>query len=322
MSSRPNHYLTSLPPTPLVPIQLEPGTPIIWCKLEFMQPSGSTKDRIARHILAKALDSGRLKPGGRVIEASSGSSAVAFALTCAQLRLKFVAVMPEGVSPDRVQIIRAYGHEVRLTDRAAGVAGAVAESVRIAIEPGDFLPCQFDNPDNAEAHQLYTAVEALDQIPGGNVDAVVSGVGTGGTLVGLFNGLRSNSPKLRPFVARPIEVPEPVEAECCSFGVRCSNFSARIPGVVECASRIFREAELPELAIIDVPYRAAMAVTRQLIRLGFPAGPSSGLNFHAAIQAFAQLSNPHGRVLTVFPDRMERHLSGELFRDLADAKTI
>src|SRR5690349_19262144 len=87
MSRQTNQYLTTLPPTPLVPIQSDPTAPTIWCKLDFMQPSGSTKDRIARHILAKALDSGRLKPGGRVIEASSGSSAVAFALTCAQLQI-------------------------------------------------------------------------------------------------------------------------------------------------------------------------------------------------------------------------------------------
>ena len=299
-----------------MPIQLRESDPTIWCKLEFMQPSGSTKDRIARHILAKAIYSQRLRRGGRVIEASSGSSAVAFALACAQLGLRFVAVMPEGVSADRVQIIRAYGHEVRLTDRAAGVVGAVAESVRIASEPGDFLPCQFDNPDNAEAHRLYTATEVLEQIPGGCVDAVVSGVGTGGTLVGLHAGLCANGRKVRPFVARPIEVPEPVEAECCSFGVRCSNFSPRIPGVVECASRIFREAELPDLGIIDVAYRDAMEVTRKLIRLGFPVGPSSGLNFCAAVDAFGQLREPKANVLTVFPDRMERHLSGELFRDL------
>jgi cysteine synthase A len=316
--SRPiNQYMTSVPATPLVPIQLKAAAPTIWCKLDFMQPSGSTKDRIARHILGNALESGRLKPGGRVIEASSGSSAVAFALACAQLQLRFVAVMPEGVSPDRVQIIRAYGHEVRLTERAAGVVGAVAESVRIATEPGDFLPCQFENPDNAEAHRLYTAAEVLGQIPGGKVDAVISGVGTGGTLVGLHAGLCANGRKVLPFVARPIEVYEPVEAECCSFGVRCSNFSSRIPGVVDCASRIFSEANLPDLVVIEVAYRDAMDVTRKLIRLGFPVGPSSGLNFYAAVQAFAQLGNPHAKIVTVFPDRMERHLSGELFRALA-----
>ena len=316
MSRQINQYLSAVPPTPLVPIRLDPASPTIWCKLEFMQPSGSTKDRIARHILGKALDSARLKPGDRVIEASSGSSAVAFALACSQFQLRFVAVMPQGVSPDRVRIIRAYGHEVRLTDRTAGVVGAVAESLRIATEPGDFLPRQFDNPDNAEAHRLFTAAEVLEQIPGGKVDAVVSGVGTGGTLVGLHAGLRIANSKIRPFVARPIELPDSVEAECCSLGVRRTTFSPRIPGVVECASRIFQEAQLPEMAIIDVPYADAIDVTRKLIRLGFPVGPSSGLNFHAALQAFGQLDNPDARILTVFPDRMERHLSGELFRDL------
>jgi cysteine synthase len=313
MSRQTNHYLTAVPPTPLVPIRLDPASPTVWCKLEFMQPSGSTKDRIARHILAKALDAGRLKPGGRVIEASSGSSAVAFALACSQLRLRFVAVMPEGVSPDRVRIIRAYGHEVRLT--SAGVVGAVAESVRIATEPGDFLPRQFDNPDNPEAHQLSTAAEILAQIPDLKIHAVVSGVGTGGTLVGLHAGLRPANPGIRPFVARPVELPDSLEAECCSLGVGNATFSPRIPGVVECASGIFNQAQLPDLGVIDVPYTDALEVTRKLIRLGFPVGPSSGLNFQAAVLAFAQLNEPDANILTVFPDRMERHLTGELFRD-------
>src|SRR5262245_65742741 len=107
-----HRYVNRIAPTPLVPVQLELAAGPIWCKLEFLNPSGSTKDRIARFILEKAWRQGRLKTGDRVVEASSGSTSIALALTCAQMRLPFVAVMPEGVSNERVLIIRAYGGEV------------------------------------------------------------------------------------------------------------------------------------------------------------------------------------------------------------------
>src|SRR5215211_5278702 len=110
-----NRYLQRIGPTPLVPICLDPGQPAVWCKLEFLNPSGSTKDRIARFILEKAWRQGRLQASDLVVEASSGSTSIALALACAQMGLRFLAVMPEGVSSERVMIIKAYGGEVRLT---------------------------------------------------------------------------------------------------------------------------------------------------------------------------------------------------------------
>ena len=181
-------YFRHLSPTPLAPVQLDSEGPVVWCKLEFLNPSGSTKDRIARYILEKAWRLGRLKAGDTVIEASSGSTSIAFALACAQMGLRFLAVMPEGVSDERSLIIRAYGGEVRLSPRSEGILGAIAQTERLEAEMSAFLPRQFANADNAEAHRLGTARETLDQIPGGVVDVVVSGVGTGGTLVGLYKG--------------------------------------------------------------------------------------------------------------------------------------
>src|SRR5882724_13411477 len=104
-----------IPPTPTIPLRLAPGEPVVWCKLEFLNPSGSTKDRIARFILEKAWRLGRVKCGDRVVEASSGSTSIALALACAQMGLKFLAVMPEGVSSERVYLIRAYGGTVTTT---------------------------------------------------------------------------------------------------------------------------------------------------------------------------------------------------------------
>ena len=119
--------LLCVAPTPLVPVRLNETSPVIWCKLEFLNPSGSTKDRIARYILGKAWRQGRLKEGDTVVEASSGSTSIAMAMACAQLGLQFLAVMPEGVSNERVLIIRAYGGVVQLTPKAKGVRGAIVE---------------------------------------------------------------------------------------------------------------------------------------------------------------------------------------------------
>src|SRR3954453_15575778 len=135
-----HRYANRVAPTPLVPVRLDPAAPPVWCKLEFLNPSGSTKDRIARFILEKAWRQGRLTCDDRVVEASSGSTSIALALACAQLGLKFLAVMPEGVSSERTLIIRAYGGEVLLSPAAEGILGAIRETERIAAETGAFLP--------------------------------------------------------------------------------------------------------------------------------------------------------------------------------------
>jgi cysteine synthase A len=280
------------------------------CKLEFLNPSGSTKDRIARHILGKAWNEGRLKPGGWVVEASSGSTSIAMALTCAQLGARFLAVMPEGVSNERILIIRGYGGEIHFSPRMAGVLGSIAEAEKIAVERDAFQPRQFENQENADAHRLYTTQEIMEQLKGQTLGAVVSGVGTGGTLVGLYEGLRVSHPAIRPGVARPVEQTLARDLECCSFA---TGFSCRIPGVVDCISGIFRRAQLPGLMEVNVSDEAAIQTTRLLIRMGFPVGPSSGLNYCAAVEVQRKLGRSGGNVVTVFPDRMERYFSTELF---------
>lgn len=302
-----SRYGHKLGPTPLVGVQLDPSDPKIWCKLEFLNPSGSTKDRIARYILEKAWRQGRIHQETIVAEASSGSTSIAFALACAQLGIQFVAFMPEGVSAERVMMIRAYGAEVRLTPREEGIQGSIRATRELASQCDAFLPIQFANPDNSEAHRLHTAREAIDQIPGNQVDAVVSGVGTGGTLVGLYQGLCDVGCSVTPVLARPVQAGPSTEIECCSF-------SGRIPGVLDSMSEIYRNAHLPGLITIQIPDEEAMETTRRLIRLGFPVGPSSGLNFAAALRAYKMLDAKDPTVLTVFPDRMERYFSTELFQ--------
>ncbi|MEE9568104.1 MAG: cysteine synthase family protein [Candidatus Binatia bacterium] len=295
----------ALPETPLVPVRLNSDDVVIWCKLELLNPSGSTKDRIASFIVAKACRQGRLRPGDCVIEASSGSTSIAFARVCAQTGLRFVAVMPDGVSNERLLSIRAYGGEVITTPPEKGIQGALDKAAEEAERLGAFLPRQFSNPDNPEAHRLQTAQENIRQSPDGRGDAIVSGVGTGGTLVGLYQGLVDHGCQVKPFAAKPTTGSALSDVECCSF-------SARIPGIVECLSQIYAEADLPNLVELEIEDDKALDVARRLIRLGFPVGPSSGLNYAAAQAAAAQLEED-SRIVTVFPDRMERYFSTELF---------
>lgn len=160
----PGLYIEQLGPTPLVPIRLCEGTPTIWSKLEYLNPSGSTKDRMATYILQRAWQTGQLRPGQPVIEASSGSTSIALAMACAQLGLKFTAVLPPGVSSERVMMIRAYGGDVVYCAADQGLAGAVEYSQRLGSEHDAFLPRQFENADNVDAHRLGTAREIGQQL--------------------------------------------------------------------------------------------------------------------------------------------------------------
>lgn len=305
-------YLHRVMPTPLVPVRLTADDPVVWCKLEFLNPSGSAKDRIARHMLEMARQRGEVKPGSWVVEASSGSTSIALALACAQFGFRFLAVMPEGVSNERLLTVRAYGGEILTIPKEFGMCEAIARAEEEAKKRGGLATRQFSNPDNVEAHRLGTAAEVVADIPEGRVDAVVSGVGTGGTLMGLLEGCRESGSQPRPVLARPTckLLSDP---ECCGFSIECCRFSARIPGVIEGASHLYRPELLPDLEILDIDDELAMTMARELIRHGFPVGPSSGLNFAAAVQT-AKNMPAEAQVVTVLPDRMERYFSTELFR--------
>jgi cysteine synthase len=296
-------FLQHIAPTPLCPVQLEPEGPVIYCKLEFLNPSGSTKDRIARYMLEKAWRLGDLSPGGWVVEASSGSTSIAMALACAQMGLRFLAVMPEGVTQERVIAIEAYGGEVLFVPAHEGIRGALARAEIEASLKKAYYPRQFENPDNVEAHRVWTGQEILSQIPGGLVHGVVSGVGTGGTIVGLYQAFLEAGCPVLPFVARPVGNAVS-DIECCSF-------SSRVPGVVEGISKLYRESELKGLTVLNIQDELAIATSRALMRRGFPVGPSSGLNYAAAAEAARRLGKT-AQVVTIFPDRMERYFSTEL----------
>lgn len=293
--------------TPTVPIRDPDTACTIWVKLEYMLPSGSTKDRVASFILSHAIETGAVREGSIVVEASSGSTSIAFAMACAMLGVRFRAVMPEGVSGERLLIIRRYGGEVVLTPEAGGVREAIEATRRMAAEdPNVFLPKQFENPLNALAHQRLTGPELIAQV-GTTVHGLVAGIGTGGTLMGLARALREAGHPTVVANARP-------DHGVCFQGQ--PEVCGGIPGVVEGLSALLDEAVIGVTEAINVPDLEAIRAARELCSRGFPVGPSSGLNF-AAARRLAQRLGPGHDVATVLCDRMERYFSTDLFRDLA-----
>lgn len=293
--------------TPTVPIPDEETGCTLWIKLEYMLPSGSTKDRVAGFILGHAIETGALHEDSIVIEASSGSTSIAFAMACAMIGVRFRAVMPEGVSGERLLMIRRYGGEVVLTPPAGGVLGSIEETRRMAAaDPRVFLPRQFENPLNALAHQRHTGPELLSQI-GTTVHGFVAGVGTGGTLVGIARALReAGHPTL---VGRPLP-----QHSVCFEGE--PEICGGIPGVVDGLSRLLDDSFLGGVDDIPISDAEAIRAARELGARGFGVGPSSGLNF-AAARRLARRLGPGHDVATVLCDRMERYFSTDLFRDLA-----
>ncbi len=290
--------------TPTLPIE-DPDTGCtIWVKLEYLLPSGSTKDRVAAFVLNHGIETGAIQQDTVVVEASSGSTSIAFAAACAVLGIRFCAVMPEGVSGERVLIIRRYGGEVLLTPKDAGVMGAIQRTRQIANEnPNVFLPRQFENPLNALAHQRVTGAELITQV-GRTIHGFVAGVGTGGTLMGIARALREMGHATQVARVRP-------QTGICFEGQ--PEVCGGIPGVVDGISSILdSDAVNVELEVPDVE---AIDAARELCRRGMPVGPSSGLNFAGARRLAATLGPGHD-VATVLCDRMERYFSTDLFQDL------
>lgn len=292
--------------TPTVALDDPASGCTIWAKLEYQMPSGSTKDRIAAHILGVGVERGEIDDRSLVVEASSGSTSIAFAMACAALGVRFLAVLPEGVSDERVLIVQRYGAEVCLSPAELGLPGAIAETERLAAADARvFLPRQFANPDNAAAHRLRTGPELIAQVDA-PIDGFVAAVGTAGTLMGVGQALRARGH--RPVLAR-VRVAGELDAE--QGGAPCSG----VPGVVDCLSTILDERALGLGPEIVVARGEALAATRDLCRRGFPVGVSSGLNLCGARRLAARLGPGH-HVATVFCDRMERYFSTDLFADV------
>jgi len=307
MTFHPN-ILTTIGRTPLVRInRLTAGlTAEIVAKLEFFNPGGSVKDRIALNMLETAERLGSLEKGMTIVEPTSGNTGIGLALVAAVKGYRVVFTMPETMSIERRKILKQYGAEILLTPGAMGMPGAVAEAEHLASKPGYFMPQQFCNPANPEAHRRTTAPEIIADLGNLVPDYFVAGVGTGGTLTGNGEVLKQTYPGLKIIAVEPSASPvlsggKPGPHQIQGLG------AGFIPEVLN--RNLIDE-------IIRVDNDAAIATARRLAaEEGLLAGISAGANMCAALQ-IAKRYTVKQLIVTVFPDTGERYLSTELFEEI------
>ena len=292
--------------TPIMRLQVELNGHIypVYAKLEFMNPSGSIKDRIAKYIVESAEERGILKPNSTIVEATSGNTGIALSMVAAAKGHRMLVVMPEHMTGERIKIMANLGAEICLTPREQGFEGAVARADKIVkVGSGYFLANQFKNPDNVMAHYHTTGQEIIDQM-GGQVDSFVAGVGTGGTLMGVARALREKNPDVR------IVAVEPEESAILSG---CKDLrDHKIAGI--------GDGFVPEIVkmdlvneVVTVKSDDAVDMARRLSReRGLPVGISSGANVLASIRIMDKIGKEK-RVVTVLPDRTERYFSTDLY---------
>lgn len=286
--------------TPVVELKkVNDTTSTILAKLETLNPSGSIKDVMAFYMTDVAEKKGLLKPGSKIIEETSGNTGISFAMIAALKGYRFVAVMPENMSQERRQMIQSFGAEIVLTPEEQGFPGALEKLEQMAKENQDaWLPRQFENRDNIDAHREITGKRILQAV-GKDIDVFVAGVGTGGSLMGVAEALKQANPKVK------IVAVEPAESAVMSGGEPHNHIIQGIgPGFIP---------KLVNLDLIDeiIPIREkdAVAMARKLIREeGLMVGISSGANVLASLE-IARKSGQGKTIVTLLSDRGERYLS-------------
>ena len=291
--------------TPMVRINRMggPADAEIWAKLEGCNPGGSVKDRIARAMIEAAERDGRLKPGGSIIEPTSGNTGIGLAMVSAIKGYRLVLTMPDTMSMERRQLLQAYGADLVLTEGKKGMKGAVDRAAEILAEnPSYFMPQQFENRANPEVHMKTTAVEILNDL-GGAPDGFVAGVGTGGTITGVGAALREKNPGI--WIAAIEPAASPVLSGGSPGPHRIAGIGAGfVPGVLD--TGIYDE-------IIPVSEADAAATARDMAKKeGILPGISSGAAMWGALRV-AQRLGKGKKVVVIIPDRGERYLSTGLF---------
>lgn len=289
--------------TPLLKINYLSENATILGKCEFLNPSHSVKDRIAKYMIQSALNDGKINENSTIIEPTSGNTGIGLAMVCASKNLKLILTMPETMSIERRKILQFLGAKIVLTDAKRGMAGAVIEAERLAkTTPNAFLTQQFENPANPSAHEKTTAVELYNQT-NGNIDFFVAGVGTGGTLTGVGRYLKQKIPDIKIVAVEP-------DTSAVLSGDKAGAHNIQgigagfIPKVLD--TNLYDE-------IIKVSTPDAIAESKALAKNeGALAGISSGANLYAS-KLLAD-KNPNANIVTILCDTAERYLSTDLFK--------
>ncbi len=276
----------------------------LYAKLESFNPGGSVKDRIGIAMIEAAEAEGRIEPGRTtVVEATSGNTGIALAFVCAAKGYRIVLTLPQGMSREREALLRLYGAEVQITESLGGMQEAVQAAREMALDPDVFLPDQFSNPANPEAHRRATGPE-IERALGGRVDVLVAGVGTGGTITGVGEHLRRANPKLR------VVAVEPAGSPVLSGG---SAGAHRIQGIGAGFVPPVLNTELLD-EVIAVADQDAIATAWRCARVeGLLAGISCGAALWAALQVAARPASKGKRIVVIMPDSGERYVSQAFF---------
>ena len=278
----------------------------VLAKLEYLNPAGSVKDRVAKAMIDDAEEKGLLKPGSVIIEPTSGNTGIGLAAVAAARGYRIIIVMPDTMSVERRQLMKAYGAELVLSEGAKGMKGAIAKADELAAEiPGSFIPGQFVNPANPKAHFETTGPEIYADTDG-KVDIFVAGVGTGGTITGVGEYLKSKKPEVKVVAVEPAT--SPVLSKGTAGAHKIQGIGAGfVPKVLD--TGVYDE-------IIPVANEDAFAVGKQIGKAeGVLVGISSGAAAWAAIELAKRPENEGKTIVVLLPDTGDRYLSTPLFAD-------